>query len=58
MDFSISVGHETAGENIRGYELLISPKRRGITIVQVIEMWPYNQMLYIQTGISTREWHA
>ena len=31
LDFSISVGDETAGENIRGYELLISPKRRGIT---------------------------
>ena len=33
LDFSISVGDETSGENIRGYELFISPKRRGITHV-------------------------
>ena len=31
LDFTISVGDETAGENIHGYELLISPKRNGIT---------------------------
>ena len=32
LDFSISVGDETVGENICGYKLLILSKNRGITI--------------------------
>ena len=27
-------------------------------IVQDIEIWPYNQMLYGQTRICSREWDA